>query len=145
MINLSVLFSMIISLNFQPEEGSLDWIVGTWAGIDNNETKQSFEIWEKLGKDNFEGIGYTTVNGDTVFMEKLAISNIYGVLYYIADVPENAEPTQFEIIKMTKTGFTCTNPEHDFPSKIEYTLNGTEMKATIFGKGKSKTFTFRKN
>lgn len=145
MIYLSLLLSLFLNDTPQSVKANFDWLIGTWAGIENNETEQSFEVWEKIGEGVYEGIGYSLENGDTTFVEKLSIADIYGVPHYTADVPGNNGPVSFVMIKVTKSGFICANLEHDFPKQIEYQFEHNDLKATISGDGKSKTFTFQKN
>lgn len=144
MLYLSLLLSFFINVQAQSDQADFDWLVGTWAGVDNTETEQSFEIWEKLGKNTYQGAGYTVKDGDTTFVEQLSIANIYGKMHYTADVPSNAEPVSFEIVKSTQNGFVCGNLENDFPKKIEYEYDGEVLRATISGDEKSKTFSFMK-
>ncbi|WP_417610425.1 DUF6265 family protein [Owenweeksia hongkongensis] len=144
MFYLSLLLSIYITAQPQPDNSNFDWLVGTWAEINNTENEQTFEVWEKLGKDTYQGMGYSLKDGDTTFVEELSIANIYGVMHYTADVPGNEEPVSFEIVKSTKSGFICGNPQNDFPKKIEYQYEGDVLTATISGGGKSKTFNFVK-
>lgn len=124
---------------------NFDWLVGTWEGVNNTEQEQSFEIWEKLGSQTYRGIGYTLEDGDTVFMEKLSIENVYGVYQYIVRVGDESEkPVHFEMLKVNSSGFMCANPKHDFPKQIDYKLDGERLTATISGDGKSRSFIFRK-
>ena len=113
------IFLYLFLIYSSPEKGGFDWLVGTWEGVNNTENEQSFEVWEKLGKDTYKGIGYSLEDGDTVFMEKLSIENINGVPHYTADVAENEKPVHFEMIKVSNSGFICANPDHDFPKQIE--------------------------
>lgn len=88
------------------------------------------------------GLGVTLRNRDTVFIEKMRIIERENNLYYVADVKENPEPVHFRFIKITETGFTCENPEHDFPKKIEYRLDGLKLAVTISDNKKSQQFFF---
>ena len=142
MLYFSLLLYFCINTHAQPGQANFDWLVGAWAGENNSEEKQSFEVWEKLSTDSYRGIGYTVEAGDTVFIEKLSIDNIYGVPHYTADVSNNERPVQFEMIKISDTGFTCANPEHDFPKNIEYKLVGDRLTATISGEDREVKFVF---
>ena len=88
------------------------------------------------------GIGVTLRATDTVFVERLRMEQKDGEWYYVAEVAHNAEPTYFMLTDCSKNGFVCENPDHDFPKKITYSLDGAVLKATISGDGKSIPFVF---
>lgn len=89
-------------------------------------------------------MGVTLRGSDTVFVEKLSIIEKDGILNYVAEVAHNASATYFKFTAISETGFTCVNPSHDFPKKIEYALDGNRLTATISGDGKSIPFYFKK-
>ncbi|WP_315820030.1 hypothetical protein [Paraflavitalea speifideaquila] len=62
----------------------------------------------------------------------------------MADVPQNKEPVYFKLTAITKDGFTCENPNHDFPKKIDYKLDGNKLRATISGDGKAIDYLFER-
>jgi hypothetical protein len=49
----------------------------------------------------------------------------------VSDVPEDKQPVYFAITEITETGFTCENPQHDFPKKIMYRKEGNQLKANV--------------
>ena len=79
---------------------------------------------------------------DTVFLEKIQIIAKDGELYYVADVKENEAPVPFKITSQTQEGFICENPNHDFPKKIEYKLNGLNLTVVISAGSKSQEYLF---
>jgi hypothetical protein len=79
-----------------------------------------------------------------LFVEKLRIVVRDGNLHYVADVPENKMPVYFPFVELKKNSFVCENPDHDFPKRISYSLEGTTLKATISGDGKSIHYLFEK-
>ena len=84
-----------------------------------------------------KGQATTTQNSDTVYVERISLIIKDDAIYYVADVPQNKQPFYFKLTSITGNGFVCENPEHDFPKKITYELNGSQLKATISGDGKS--------
>lgn len=108
------------------------------------EGQSAFESWE-VTKKTLTGIGVTLRGVDTVFMESLSIIEKDQNLYYVANVSENASPTLFKITSISKRGFVSENPQHDFPKKIEYLLDGETLTATISGDGKAIPFVFKKS
>jgi hypothetical protein len=114
----------------------LQWLTGTWNRTNTKPGRTAHERWEKKSDHELQGWGVNLKGQDTLFMEKLKIVIKDNAIYYVADVPENKEPVYFELTAISDTGFTCENPQHDFPKKIEYLLEGKVLKATISGNGK---------
>jgi hypothetical protein len=52
--------------------------------------------------------------------------------------------TIFRITAMTENGFVCENNQNDFPKKIEYAYNGTNINAVISGGGPEIPFNYIK-
>ena len=128
------------STNFK----KLEWLVGTWNRTNSKPGKSSYERWEKSNEFELRGIGITLQGKDTAFVEKITIMIKDNSIYYVADVPENEKPVFFKLTEISSTGFVCENPEHDFPKKISYQLNGVDLKAQISGDGKSIDYLFKK-
>lgn len=122
----------------------LEWLVGTWSRTNIKPGKSSHERWQKTNEFELHGIGVTMQGKDTTFVEKITILIKDSNIYYVADVPENEKPVYFKLTEISTTGFTCENPEHDFPKKISYQLNGIDLKAQISGDGKSIDYLFKK-
>lgn len=122
----------------------LFWLIGTWERQNVKPGKTSHEHWESVSDNTMQGWGVTLAGTDTIFVEKLQIVNNAAGLFYVADVAENAEPVYFKIVALSEQGFVSENPEHDFPKRIAYALNGDQLKVTISGDGKEIDFLFRK-
>lgn len=124
----------------------LDWLIGTWDRINISKPgRSSHERWEKIEESKLRGHGVTMQGQDTVFLEKITILIKDSNIYYVADVPENTQPVYFKITEISDNSFICENPEHDFPKKISYQLNGVNLKAQISGDGKSFDYLFKKH
>jgi hypothetical protein len=80
--------------------------------------------------------------GETVFEEKLRIVPKEGMVYYVADVPENAQPVYFKLTELSEKGFSFENPAHDFPQKIVYKRDGDRLRARISAGDKAEEFEF---
>lgn len=122
----------------------VEWLVGFWNRTNVKPDRLAHERWEKISDTELSGWGISLRNGDTTFVEKLKIFTKDGTLYYQADVPENPAPVSFAFTSITKNGFVCENPDHDFPKKIEYVVNGDSMVVTTSGNGKQLIFQFYK-
>lgn len=151
---LSFLFAAILTSNCLSisqgqiatnEFEKIAWIIGHWNRINIREGRSAHERWEKFSNNELIGWGISMNGTDTTFIEKLRILEKEGKLYYVADVVENPNPVFFELTDISANGFTCENPAHDFPKKIQYEVNGNTMKATTSGGGKEIVFEFKKS
>jgi hypothetical protein len=123
----------------------LAWLSGTWDRTNISKPERtSHERWEKITSHQWQGVGVTMMGSDTTFVEKISIVVKDDVLYYVADVPENKGAVYFKLTEISDTGFTCENPDHDFPKKISYQLEGVVLKAQISGDGKAIDYWFKK-
>jgi hypothetical protein len=122
----------------------LAWLKGTWQRTDTEPGQSGHERWIEVSPSEMKGWGVSMKGVDTAFVEKLKIIVEKDKIYYVSDVPENKQPVYFTITEITDTGFTCENPQHDFPKKIAYWKEGDKLSATISGDGKEFTFLFTK-
>ena len=130
-----------------PKSDTLDqlgWLLGEWERTDMKPNRTAFETWSRASSEKFVGTGVTLQEGDTVFVELLSLIFRDDKLYYVAEVAQNPEPTYFEVTQMTDSGFVCEAPQHDFPKKIVYALDGNQLTAVISGDGRSVPFHFMK-
>lgn len=141
---LTLLFLLASGLASGQSFKDFKWMTGTWGRQNTKLGSSAFESWEKMTKKGFSGQGITLQGADTVFVEKLSIVKKENKLYYVAEVSQNVAPTYFKITSYSKNGFVCENPDHDFPKKIEYKLQGNILTATISGEGKEIPFQFRR-
>jgi len=121
--------------------GKIEWLSGAWTRTNAKAGRSGAEIWTKKSATEITGRGISLKGADTTFVEKLKIVAKDGKLFYVADVPNQAE-TWFEFTEITEHGFVCENPKHDFPKKISYQLTGNDLKATISGDGKAVDYMF---
>ena len=143
-MRISILLLVLLSCGLNSQKSTdFDWLIGKWERENVRPGRTAFEIWEREGE-LLSGIGVTLEGTDTVFVEKLSIISKEGQFYYVADVTANTAPTLFKISDYNADGFVSENPEHDFPKKIMYTLDGNKMLATISGDGKEIPFAFKR-
>jgi hypothetical protein len=102
------------------------------------------ETWKKTSEYELTGRGATLQGSDTVFVEKLKIVMSGNEIHYVADVPGNSNPVHFVFTTIAPNLFICENPQHDFPKKISYQLEGYSLKAKTSGDGKMQEFVFVK-
>ena len=122
----------------------LSWLAGNWKRTNVKPGRTAHERWEQTGTYEMHGFGVSMKEQDTLFVEKLKLVIKDNTIYYVADVPGNKQPVYFRLTAITKDGFTCENPDHDFPKKIVYRLEGDKLKATISGDGKAIDYLFER-
>lgn len=120
----------------------LDWLTGTWTRTNVKAGHSGHEVWNARNGTTITGRGVNMKGVDTTFVEKFRLELKDGQIYYIADVPENKGEVFFKITDLTSKSFVCENPQHDFPKKISYVLDGKNLKATISGDGKAIDYLF---
>ncbi len=122
----------------------LNWLVGTWSRTNAKPGHTGIERWELASDSELKGFGINLQGKDTTFIEKLRIIVKDNNIVYGADVPENQKPVYFKLTEITESGFICESPDHDFPKKISYQLEGKKLKAKISGDSKAIDFLFQR-
>lgn len=122
----------------------LDWLIGIWSRTNAKPGRTGVEQWEKTTTQELRGTGVNLRGTDTTFVEKLRIIIRDNTITYVADVPENQKPVYFKLTEISENSFVCENPEHDFPKKISYQLDGNKLKAQISGNGKVIDYLFER-
>lgn len=139
-----LLLSQTPQFKASEEFKKVEWVVGTWHRVNPKPGRSGVEVWKKVSNAELHGRGISMKGNDTTFVEKLKITVKENNLYYIADVPENKGLVYFKFVHISDSGFTCENPGHDFPKKIQYELAGKQLKATISGGGKTIEYGFER-
>ena len=93
------------------------------------------ERWQ-WNKDAYTGEAFEIdANGDTLFSERLYLRSFQGVNGYLALLP-NQQLTLFSGIKADENIWEFKNEDHDFPSLIQYHLEGdSTITVTLLAKG----------
>jgi hypothetical protein len=122
----------------------LQWLIGEWKLTNAKPGTSGMERWLRGSDTELHGVGITTRGSDTAFIERTKLIIKDSSVYYVADIPENKELIYFKVTTMTDHSFICENAKHDFPKKIMYVNQGSALKATISGNGKSIDYLFEK-
>jgi Domain of unknown function (DUF6265) len=116
-----------------PKLEQLAWFIGRWTQVEGPDLV-SFEEWKRASPTLFEGKSWTQYHTDTVHVETIDLVLEGEDIYYIPTVPENNGPVRFKMTKLEGKAVSFENPEHDFPQKISYALQGDSLlMATISG------------
>lgn len=114
----------------------IEWLPGTWASDDNI----SFEQWTKENDSSFRSKGFVAQSGDTSWKESGRLFKEDATWIFENTVKDQnaGKPIRFKAIRLDKHSIQFSNPEHDFPTDINYTLpDSNTMNAFIFGPGKN--------
>lgn len=110
----------------------LAWLGGCWK----SETGEpgSGEHWMPLAGGTLLGVSRTVKQGKTVAFEFMQIRTVEnGQLAFIAE-PSGQRTTVFPLLRMGDKEAVFENPEHDFPQRVIYQLEGaTRLRARIEG------------
>ncbi len=123
---------------------NFDWLLGEWQRSNDKEGKQTYETWTKTSNTEYAGHGFTLKQQDTTFQENMSLVKHGDTWQLEVAGAGNPKPVVFKLTKIAENNFTCENPEHDFPTKIEYMRNGDQINAAIFGGDQRIPFDFVK-
>ncbi|WP_316749849.1 DUF6265 family protein [Pedobacter gandavensis] len=122
----------------------LEWLIGKWERTNAKAGESGQETWEKSANLKLTGKMVTLKGTSPIFAENMEFITRGKDIYYTAIAEGDKQPTYFKVTSLVKDGFTCENPEHDFPKKIIYKRKGKNLKAVISGGGKTIDFDFIK-
>lgn len=134
---LAIIVLAACSKKAEKEPGQIakaEWLIGSWE----NKTQQGdlSENWAKANDSVFNGESYFIKGKDTLFGEKVVLSEKDGALLYTVTAKgQNGElPVAFKMTGTTANQLVFENPAHDFPTKITYKLvNKDSLVAEISG------------
>ena len=115
-----------------PEELIFDMLVGTWQNTDS----KSFERWIKKENGSFKADAYSLKGSDTVWHEHASVYNENGNWIFDNQVTGQNEgrSVKFTSTQIDATTVQFSNPAHDFPTDINYTVTSdTTLHAFIIG------------
>lgn len=103
---------------------SLAWLAGCWQAEKGD--PGSGEHWLPPAGGTMFGVSRTVKNGKTVEFEFIQVRvNAEGRLVFIA-LPSGQKETTFVASAVGTDSVTFENPEHDFPQKVIYRLQGED-------------------
>ena len=78
------------------------------------------------------GLSRSTKESQKPFFEYLRIESTEdGIVYFASPLGKNE--TRFPMTELSEREVVFENPEHDFPQRIIYQLEGTELRARLEG------------
>lgn len=118
----------------------LDWIIGTRSMQQGDQT--IYESWTKTNNELFSGKSFFITNNDTTILETIEIKVIDNEIYYCPSVvnQNDGKPVQFKLTSTQPDKLVFENSEHDFPKKICYNKDASNIDAWIEGDDKKIPF-----
>ena len=127
------------------KEFVLDKLAGTWK----SEYGKSFERWEKKDDGTFRSVAFSIKGGDTSWNEQATIYPVNNKWIFENTVhgQNEGKAVKFSSTILTANSIQFSNPAHDFPTDINYTLlDANRVNAFISGpngKGGKDTVPFK--
>lgn len=120
--------------------GSLDWLLGHWISDDGKNI--TLETWQQVSPSTFEGKGETRSKSsdELTSSETLRLVEMANEVFFVAKVAHNEHPVAFKLIQCSNTNSVFENQEHDFPKKLEYSLENENELSVIVSDGQDKGF-----
>jgi len=109
----------------------LAWLSGSWRSDDGGRFIE--EVWTVPAGDAMFGINRTVRDGRTRAFEHLRIVARGDEVFYLASPGGRMPPTEFKLTERGERTVAFENPEHDFPTRIEYARAGDVLKAKVSG------------
>ncbi|RYY35749.1 MAG: hypothetical protein EOP46_08955 [Sphingobacteriaceae bacterium] len=138
-----LVLSIFTAILFPAQTGTLkqlNFLSGVWKV----ENRDNYEVWQATS-DKLTGSAYKIRSGNKQVTEYFTIMQSDQKIVYTAIVPtqNNGQPVNFVLNATQKDKFSFENPEHDFPTKVQYTkLNDTTLFVNISG-GDGRGFSYK--
>lgn len=126
------------------QTANLDWLLGTWKRTNDKEDRSTFESWNKTSTVQYDGIGYTLAQGDTLSKEYMRLVQNDGQWNLVVKTAADADTVEFKMTELKENSFVCANEAHDFPTHIAYKLENDTLKALVSNKEMAIDFEFVK-
>lgn len=111
----------------------MDWLAGSWCG--GSADRPALEHWLAPAGGEMMGLARSLKDGRVVSFEFLRIAELEGKLTLVAQ-PGGRPPTMFALAERGAHWARFENPQHDFPTRIEYRREGDALAAEISGPGR---------
>ncbi|MGZ8539013.1 MAG: DUF6265 family protein [Chitinophagaceae bacterium] len=115
-----------------PQQSVFDKLTGTWQSEDGN----SFERWTKNDNGTYRSAGFSIKAGDTSWNEQANVyrENDNWVFENTVKDQNDGKAIKFIASGLTENSVQFSNPAHDFPTDINYTIaNDNSLNAFIVG------------
>jgi len=115
-----------------PQQLIFDKLIGTWQSEDG----KSFERWTNNNDGTYQTEGFSVKGGDTSWNEKGSVyqENNNWVFENTVKDQNDGKSVKFTSTLLNETSVQFSNPVHDFPTDINYTVaDAATLRAFIVG------------
>ncbi|MEZ4910169.1 MAG: DUF6265 family protein [Saprospiraceae bacterium] len=127
-----------------PATANFDWLLGNWKRTNEEKGKETFENWQKTNDTEYNGIGFTLQNRDTLSQEQMKLIQTKGRWNLLVKTPDEKDFIKFDMTELAENKFECKNGTLDFPKLIKYWKNGDKMNAIVSGDSLKLSFEFER-
>lgn len=121
----------LVAQETKPAIADLAWLAGSWTGESGG--MQMEEHWTKPKGNTMVGMHRDVGKGRTLLFEFLRIEQRGDQIVYLS-MPNGRSPaTAFPLKELSGTRVVFENPAHDFPQRIIYWKDGSDLRARIEG------------
>jgi len=125
---------LLASVDAQCAEGDLtklSWLSGCWKS-ESSDTG-SLEQWMAPAGGTMLGMSRTIKNGATLEFEFMRIQATADRSLEFIAMPSGQPEARFTLLRLGDNEVAFENPQHDFPQRIIYRLDGGKLRARIEG------------
>jgi hypothetical protein len=151
-VGIAILVFLVIGFTMRaeaapPDLAELAWLAGSWTGVDQGVEMEEF--WQAPKGKSMLGLHRDIAKGRTVSFEFLRIEATAEAITYWGS-PEGRPATPFRLVELKGKRVVFENPEHDFPQRIIYWLDGdgalhAKIEGTQGGKNSSMEWSWRRS
>lgn len=125
----------------KPDLKDLAWLAGHWRQEAGGTLTE--ELWMPARGGVMLGLNRSVRGERKAAFEFLRLETDGQGVVYLAS-PGGAPPTAFRLTAADASHAVFENPEHDFPKRIEYRLDGDTLSASISGDKPGPSWAFRR-
>ena len=111
----------------------VSWLIGNWKRTNEKPDRETYENWIKINDNTFAGDSFTIKDKDTIWQEKVSLSQSNGNWNFAVTAKGESKSTVFKFTQSDNDSFTCENQQNEFPTIIRYFKDNGKLKAEIEG------------
>ena len=137
---ITLIFTLPAAAQSKPVKlADLGWLAGCWEASKPDKGFMLSEQWMKPNGGMMVGMGRTIQDGRAADYEFMRIEQTGDSLRFFAKPKANPDETPFDMIRFSESEVAFENPKHDFPQRVIYRRDGTNLTARIEGTKDGKT------